>query len=1032
MNKDILSNVNQLSQVAENAGKVADVVGANKLAAGIQQAQDKMSEVSNIASAGTDSINNLQKLAQQGVNLSSAQSLVDNVGAVANLVGNEKLAAKVAKGQKLLNQVDQAAGMAKNVIHRVQKITNRAAQAKSLIASNKNISDSLNSPSELLTALFKRPPSGLQFTVTVAGLLPTTFSVINFDFLSRYNDLFCLDVAVSSADSEIDAVAILDKIATLSLWQDGELVQTLSGIVSAFEQGDTGFRLTHYRLQIRPELWRATLRHNSRIFQQKDIQSILSTILAENKVTDYAFILRHSHPEREFCVQYRETDFDFFQRITAEEGIFYYFEQNNGQHRLILSDDAETLNTEKAVLIPYNFNKNAQLQEKCITTFNRSERVRPSQVQLKDYTFKKPNWAARFDVTAKDAENQRSGYEHYDFPGRFKDGRGKQYSQYRLDSLRQDAHLGWGESNSPQLQIGTLFKLQNHSNESLNTFWQLTDITYSGTQPQSSELESGGKGTTLVAHFNFIPREQTWRAFQQTKPRVDGPQMAIVVGPAGEEIYTDKFGRIRVQFLWDREGEYNDHSSCWIRVTQPWAGKGWGMMAIPRVGHEVLVDFFEGDPDQPIVSGRTYHANMPLPAGFPNAKPQMDLMSQTHKGGGHNGIMMDDATNGQRLNLHAQRNMNTKVLNNRSTTVKGNHTETVVGNQDIKVEKNRYKEVLEDETTTIKKNATSTVGLEYKLLVQGNISFESLSNDIKLQTENAQITLYNGGNIDIQGQAIQFNGEAVHLNPKVENEAEKGKMSEGKSSTGSSGGTGGGEGYEGAGGAPSTSEGTSANSGDISKFWTLTKDASPDGYIHNSHNGINSKATAYTAMYNENKEGYNASAMLLDGVISRKNSEMGLRLVELSGHLDKDFYGAKGKVVAAELSASHTGELGKTTSAATLFKGEAALRYKNHLGENGVFGLEREAKLSGSVLDAGVKHEFKNRYVDGKAGVSGAAGTAGGGIAGKALLNIKERTITVGGTGGVKFIIGGEVDSEVVIKYGNILDDIKSGKINMK
>ena len=149
-------------------------------------------------------------------------------------------------------------------------------------------------------------------------------------------------------------------------------------------------------------------------------------------------------------------------------------------------------------------------------------------------------------------------------------------------------------------------------------------------------------------------------------------------------------------------------------------------------------------------------------------------------------------------------------------------------------------------------------------------------------------------------------------------------------------------------------------------------------------------------------------------------------------NLDKDFHGAKGKVVAAELSASHTGELGKTTSAATLFKGEAALRYKNHLGENGVFGLEREAKLSGSVLDAGVKHEFKNRYVDGKAGVSGAAGTAGGGIAGKALLNIKERTITVGGTGGVKFIIGGEVDSEVVIKYGNILDDIKSGKINMK
>lgn len=991
MNKDILSNVNQLSQVAENAGKVADVVGANKLAAGIQQAQDKMSEVSNIASAGTDSINNLQKLAQQGVNLSSAQSLVDNVGAVANLVGNEKLAAKVAKGQKLLNQVDQAAGMAKNVIHRVQKITNRVTQAKSLIASNKNISDSLNSPSELLTALFKRPPSGLQFTITVAGLLPTTFSVINFDFLSRYNDLFCLDVAVSSADSEIDAVAILDKIATLSLWQDGELVQTLSGIVSAFEQGDTGFRLTHYRLQIRPELWRATLRHNSRIFQQKDIQSILSTILVENKVADYAFILRHSHPEREFCVQYRETDFEFFQRITAEEGIFYYFEQNNGQHRLILSDDAETLNTEKAVLIPYNFNKNAQLQEKCITTFNRSERVRPSQVQLKDYTFKKPNWAARFDVTAKDAENQRSGYEHYDFPGRFKDSRGKQYSQYRLDSLRQDAHLGWGESNSPQLQIGTLFKLQNHSNESLNTFWQLTDITYSGTQPQSSELESGWKGTTLVAHFNFIPREQTWRAFQQTKPRVDGPQMAIVVGPAGEEIYTDKFGRIRVQFLWDREGEYNDHSSCWIRVTQPWAGKGWGMMAIPRVGHEVLVDFFEGDPDQPIVSGRTYHANMPLPAGFPNAKPQMDLMSQTHKGGGHNGIMMDDATNGQRLNLHAQRNMNTKVLNNRSTTVKGNHTETVVGNQDIKVEKNRYKEVLDDETTTIKKNATSTVGLEYKLLVQGNISFESLSNDIKLQTENAQIILYNGGNIDIQGQAIQFNGETVHLNPSLKApESEAGQAGEGNNDQGDGSGM-----YSASGEASVISQQSSGTMDASGKLLTAQGSASL-----NTNTGVAQASGSMALM--------NVSASTAD-----KNSGFNSKVGHLGGMGELSTAGVAGKVeaVAVSLDGKYGGNYGSIEGGAKVFSADAEAVGKVFTGEEGKYGFEAKAAAQASAISGEVKGCLGSKdswaVLCAKGGAN--AGPAGD-LGAKAIWDDNRESLQFGANG--KFIGGLEIEGQ--------------------
>ena len=748
------TNLSASSDVPKGAKSLVDRGGKNELTG-------KLEELTEDVAAMKTMLTDPLQLVKQGANveLSEVSTLSEKVATLADLTGNEKLAAKVAKVQKTATQAERIVSQSSDVIRRVQQINTRATRPKTFMDSNR-APEAESSPQDLLTALFKRSPSGLQFTLKAGSLPPTTFSVISFHVESRYNSLYCLDVAVSSPNPSVSAGAVLDGRAVLTIWQDGEAQQTFTGMVGDFEQGDSGFRLTHYRLKIYPDLWRTTLRHNSRIFQQKDIQTILSTILSENRVADYAFLLRHSHLEREFCVQYQETDFDFFQRITSEEGIFYYVEQSNGQHCLIMTDDVSTL--KGSVTLPYNVNKNAQLQEKCITTFNRTERVRTSRVQLKDYTFKKPNWDATFDAGG--------GYEHYDYPGRFKDGRGKQYTNYRLESLRQDVQQGWGESNSPNLQVGKWFTLQMHPNESLNKRWQISGIVYEGRQPQSSELEAGDKSTTLINRFDFMPIEQTWRPYQRTKPRVDGPQIAIVVGPPGEEIYTDNFGRIRLQFLWDREGNYDDHSSCWIRVTQPWAGKGWGMIAIPRVGHEVVVDFLDGDPDQPIVTGRSYHANMPLPADLPSSKTQMHVMSQTYKGGGYNGVLMDDATGAQRLNLHAQYDMNTKVLNNRSTTVNGDHSETIIGNQSILVVKNRYKEIVDNETTNIQKNSKTTVGSTYQLLVQGNVIFESLESNLILETEGAKIILFNNGDIDIQGKEIQINGDTVHLNPIIKAE----------------------------------------------------------------------------------------------------------------------------------------------------------------------------------------------------------------------------------------------------------------------
>ena len=710
--------------------------------------------------------------------LTSVTDLSQHTSTLGELAGADKVTQKVEKVQQSLSQVEKIKSLGEESIKRVQSLQSMGRQSgispQGIVESGRglsspsmqNLSSSLPSlssstlptsdiPSSLsdglssISSFLNKSPSGLQFTLQAGNLPPNTFKVVSFEYREAYSTPFEINLLLSSPQSAVNFSDVLDNQATLSIWRNGELLRSVSGMVSSFEQGDSGFRQTFYRMEINPELWRLGLRRNSRIFQNESPIDILQSLLTENGVTQYRFDLRHEHPPREFCVQYRETDLAFLQRLSAEEGLTYYFEQDGGQTKLIFSDDAQTLNNGNAVSLPYNLNKKAQLQETVVTAFNRSERVRPSEVKLKDYTFKNPSWTAEFNKEAGDANNQRSGYEHYDYPGRFKDeSQGKAFTQYRLESLRTDAHQGWGTSNSAQLSVGGLLQLTNHPNASLNTLWQISRIVYRGSQPQALEQEGGDKATTLENEFEFIPRHQSWRPMQLTKPRVEGPQIAIVVGPKDEEIYCDKFGRIKLQFLWDREGQYNDHSSCWIRVTQPWAGKNWGMIAIPRVGQEIVVDFLEGDPDQPIVTGRTYHAtNMP-PDALPAAKTQMNLMSQTYKGGGYNGLMMDDATNNQRLDLHAQKDMNTKVLNDQTSTIQNNRSITVVGGNETRTVQSG------DLSESVKGNRNITVesGDQTRVIQSGNSSESVKGNRSILVEEGNQSLIVKTGDRGVEVQ----------------------------------------------------------------------------------------------------------------------------------------------------------------------------------------------------------------------------------------------------------------------------------------
>ncbi|EDU4714776.1 type VI secretion system tip protein VgrG, partial [Salmonella enterica subsp. houtenae] len=300
-------------------------------------------------------------------------------------------------------------------------------------------------------------------------------------------------------------------------------------------------------------------------------------------------------------------------------------------------------------------------------------------------TFKTPGWPGYYNRAAENLNGQRTQYEIFDYPGRFKDGtHGEAFARYQIEGWRHDTETATCISNSPELCPGKRFTLTGHPSEALNREWQVVSCVLTGDQPQALH-GSGGQGTTLDNHFEAIPADRTWRVPPQPKPSVDGPQSAIVTGPAGEEIFCDEHGRVRVRFHWDRYCPGNEDSSCWVRVSQAWAGAGFGNLAIPRVGQEVIVDFLNGDPDQPIIMGRTYHQDNRSPGSLPGTKTQMTIRSKTYKGSGFNELRFEDATDQEQVYIHAQKDMDTEVLNDRSTKVRHDHTESIGNNQKITV-----------------------------------------------------------------------------------------------------------------------------------------------------------------------------------------------------------------------------------------------------------------------------------------------------------------------------------------------------------
>ncbi|WP_248465069.1 type VI secretion system tip protein VgrG [Pectobacterium versatile] len=605
--------------------------------------------------------------------------------------------------------------------------------------------------------------TGLQFTVKVGALPASTFAVVDFQLSEALNQPFALSLNLASALPDVDFGTVLDQPCELLVWYEGELQRRVSGIISAFAQGDTGFRRTRYQAEVRPALWRLGLRTNARIFQAQKPEAIIGTLLEESGITDYAFALRHDHAPREYCVQYRESDLAFITRLAAEEGLYFFHEFEEGKHRVVFADDAGALS--KGPELFFNLATQGLSEGEYVRRFRYAEAVSTAEVALKDYSFKTPAYGLLHSRMSGELANQRESYQHYDYPGRFKqDPSGKAFTGYRLDALRAGAMTGSGESNAAMLMPGSSFTLTEHPNPALNSGWQLVAITHSGQQPQALEEESGGEPTTYSNSFEVISAKSTWRADLPYKPMVDGPQIATVVGPAGEEIYCDEYGRIKLQFPWDRYGSSNDQSSCWVRVSQGWAGGQYGLIAIPRIGHEVIVSFLEGDPDQPIVTGRTFHATNPSPYPLPANKTRTSIRTSTHKGAGFNELRFEDQSGQEEVFIHAQKDMNTVVLNNRTTCVTADHTESIGGNQAVSVVKDQSTEIQGQQSIAVTKNRNTVVDDNDSLQVKNNIAIQSQKGDILIATDKGFIGIGADGVINIKGTHIVINGQQIDLN----------------------------------------------------------------------------------------------------------------------------------------------------------------------------------------------------------------------------------------------------------------------------
>jgi len=547
--------------------------------------------------------------------------------------------------------------------------------------------------------------------------------------------LFHFQADLLSTNNAISFANIVGERVTIKVRLADESERYFNGFVSRFAQSGSDVRFTHYQMEVVPWLWFLTRNADCRIFQNMTIPDIVQQVFKDRGFTDFKNSLTGSFETREYCVQYRETDFNFVSRLMEQYGIFYYFEHEEKKHTLVLANSPTAHqpcpHQSKA---RYDHVVGDWHDEDVVTSWQVEQELRTGKYTLTDYNFETPSTSLLSSDPTVFSVDGNTKYEIYDYPGIYlTKSQGDTITKIRMQEEETPHLVATGTSVCRVFTSGYKFNLLEHFRKDMNEEYVLTEIQHTATVRESYTLGDATTGEQYTNHFTCIPASVPYRPPRITpKPFVQGPQPALVVGKSGEEIWVDKYGRVVVQFYWDRVGKDNEKSSCWVRVSQPWAGKNWGAMWIPRIGQEVIVSFLEGDPDRPLITGRVYNAEQTVPYDLPDHQTVSTFKSRSSKGGGSdnfNEIRFEDKKGSEQIFINAEKDMDLRVENdsrefvgaNRNLIVKTNQQEKVEGDKSLHVVGNHLEKIDADMSLQVGGDQSEKVGGGYSLQVGGSI-----------------------------------------------------------------------------------------------------------------------------------------------------------------------------------------------------------------------------------------------------------------------------------------------------------------------
>jgi type VI secretion system secreted protein VgrG len=540
----------------------------------------------------------------------------------------------------------------------------------------------------------------------------------SFSGLEAMSQLYHFDLDLVSQDANLDFGKIIGQNVTIHVQlADPKKERYFHGIISRFAQLPREGRLAHYRAEMVPRLWMLTRATDCALYQNLSVLEIVEQVLKKNGVTDFETSVSGRYDKWEYCVQYRETACNFVMRLLEQEGLFFFFRHEKQKHVMVIADSPSAHKpSPEQPKVRYEAwtGSGYKRAEDGITGWRFEQEFRPGKYTIRDFNFEMPGTDLLATCDTQIQQGGNTAFEIYDYPGEYENkNQGETQAKLRMEEEELEHTIISGESDCRVFSPGNKFELIGHDRRDQNGAYVLTSVTH---HAQQGGLYSGVGSPEEARYqntFACIPFAIPFRPLRRTpKPMIQGSQTAFVVGPKGEEIFCDKYGRVKVQFHWDRIGKDDDQSSCWVRVSQPWAGKNWGAISIPRIGQEVIVDFLEGDPDRPIITGRVYNAGAMPPYALPDEQTKTTFKTNSSKGGGgFNELRFEDKKGSEQIFLHGEKDLDIRVKNDRF--------ENIDRDRHLTVERDRFEEIKRDIQSKSGRDLVQEVGRDHHLTVGG-------------------------------------------------------------------------------------------------------------------------------------------------------------------------------------------------------------------------------------------------------------------------------------------------------------------------